>query len=169
MRGDIMQDHQDVRRTRREMLQTIVAMPTTLMLVSSISWAPGDTREAFAQAPTLPLTPSCSDADEVTPRQMEGPYFKPRSPERTSLLEPGMTGTNLLLTGSVLSRRCQPLARILLDFWHADDAGHYDNVGYRCRGHQFTDEAGRFRLETIVPGLYPGRTRHIHLKAQARN
>ena len=24
-------------------------------------------------------------------------------------------------------------------------------------------------LETIVPGLYPGRTRHIHLKAQAPN
>jgi protocatechuate 3,4-dioxygenase beta subunit len=35
------------------------------------------------------------------------------------------------------------------------------------RGHQFTDSAGRYLLETVVPGLYPGRTRHIHLKAQA--
>jgi MFS family permease len=26
---------------------------------------------------------------------------------------------------------------------------------------------GAFRLETIVPGLYPGRTRHIHVKVQA--
>ncbi len=34
------------------------------------------------------------------------------------------------------------------------------------RGHQFTDANGNFRLETIVPGLYPGRTRHIHVKVQ---
>jgi protocatechuate 3,4-dioxygenase beta subunit len=34
------------------------------------------------------------------------------------------------------------------------------------RGHQFTDGRGRFRLVTVVPGLYPGRTRHIHVKAQ---
>ena len=26
---------------------------------------------------------------------------------------------------------------------------------------------GRYRLETIVPGEYPGRTRHIHVKVQA--
>jgi protocatechuate 3,4-dioxygenase beta subunit len=25
---------------------------------------------------------------------------------------------------------------------------------------------GRFRLSTVVPGRYPGRTRHIHVKAQ---
>jgi protocatechuate 3,4-dioxygenase beta subunit len=55
----------------------------------------------------------------------------------------------------------------LLDFWQADDAGAYDNVGYTLRGHQFADEDGRFELETVVPGLYPGRTRHIHVRAQA--
>jgi hypothetical protein len=26
---------------------------------------------------------------------------------------------------------------------------------------------GRFELTTIVPGVYPGRTRHIHVKVQA--
>ena len=35
-------------------------------------------------------------------------------------------------------------------------------------GHQFTDADGRYRLETVVPGLYPGRTRHIHVKVQAK-
>src|SRR5262249_48052224 len=54
----------------------------------------------------------------------------------------------------------------LLDFWQADGRGEYDNAGYRFRGHQFTDEAGRYRLETVVPGIYPGRTRHIHVKVQ---
>jgi protocatechuate 3,4-dioxygenase beta subunit len=55
----------------------------------------------------------------------------------------------------------------LLDFWHADDKGVYDNEGFKLRGHQFTDDEGRYALETIVPGLYPGRTRHFHLKVQA--
>ena len=59
------------------------------------------------------------------------------------------------------------MAGALLDFWHADDGGEYDNVGYRLRGHQFTDEDGRYQLTTIVPGIYTGRTRHIHVKVQA--
>jgi protocatechuate 3,4-dioxygenase beta subunit len=43
----------------------------------------------------------------------------------------------------------------------------YDNVGYKLRGHQFAGDTGGYFLETIVPGLYPGRTRHIHVKVQA--
>jgi protocatechuate 3,4-dioxygenase beta subunit len=58
------------------------------------------------------------------------------------------------------------VARALLDFWQADDGGRYDNKGYRLRGHQFTDDVGRYRLDTIIPGLYPGRTRHLHVKVQ---
>src|SRR5581483_10830631 len=57
----------------------------------------------------------------------------------------------------------------LVDFWQCDDKGVYDNRGYRLRGHQFTDADGRYTLETILPGVYPGRTRHIHVKVQAPN
>jgi protocatechuate 3,4-dioxygenase beta subunit len=80
-----------------------------------------------------------------------------------------MGGTRLVLSGRVLSTTCQPVERALLDFWQADDRGQYDNAGFRLRGHLFTDASGAYRLETIVPGLYPGRTRHIHLKVQAPN
>jgi protocatechuate 3,4-dioxygenase beta subunit len=59
--------------------------------------------------------------------------------------------------------------RAWLDFWQADDRGQYDTAGYRLRGHQFTDAAGAFSLETTLPGLYPGRTRHIHVKVRAPN
>ena len=55
----------------------------------------------------------------------------------------------------------------LLDFWHTDDEGEYDLSGYRFRGHQASDGAGRYRLETILPGAYSGRTRHIHVRVQA--
>lgn len=143
---------------RRQFLRTWAALP--LALASS-----GVALPAWAQV--VP-TPECDD-DDPTPRQMDGPFFKPRTPQRTSLLEPGINGTRLVLTGLVLSTACKPVAGALLDFWQADGHGDYDNQGYRLRGHQFSDADGRYRLETIVPGLYPGRTRHIHVKLQAPN
>lgn len=124
-------------------------------------------RGAQAQQDLLPVTTHCSDGDEPTPRQTEGPYFTPDSPERTSLIEQGMPGERIALAGFVLDRSCQPVAGALLDLWHCDAAGVYDNDGYRLRGHQFSDAQGRFVFETIVPGLYPGRTRHYHVKVQA--
>jgi protocatechuate 3,4-dioxygenase beta subunit len=117
----------------------------------------------------LAPTPACADEDDPTPAQTEGPYYTPNTPLRTSFIEPEMAGTPMIVTGYVLSTTCQPIAQALLDFWHCDDAGQYDNVGYRLRGHFFTDEQGRYRLETIRPGLYPGRTRHFHVKVQAPN
>ena len=116
----------------------------------------------------LAATPACHDGDEATLAQTEGPYFKPSSPERIELLEEGMAGQPIELVGFVLTRACKPLAGALLDFWQADDKGRYDNSGFRLRGHQFTDAEGRYRLRSIVPGLYPGRTRHIHVKVQPR-
>jgi protocatechuate 3,4-dioxygenase beta subunit len=120
-----------------------------------------------AQGP-LALTPACHDGDEVTLAQTEGPFFKPSSPERIELLEAGMAGQPIELAGFVLTRDCKPIAGALLDFWQADDKGQYDNSGFRLRGHQFTDADGRFRLRTVVPGAYVGRTRHIHVKVQPR-
>jgi protocatechuate 3,4-dioxygenase beta subunit len=105
----------------------------------------------------------------LTPAQTEGPYYTPNSPEKTSLLEAGMGGTPVTVTGYVVTTDCQPVANALLDFWQADDQGAYDNAGYRLRGHLFTDETGRYTLETIVPGEYPGRPPHIHVKVQAPN
>ncbi|MEL7331008.1 MAG: hypothetical protein AAFN12_02105 [Cyanobacteria bacterium J06560_2] len=118
------------------------------------------------QPQSLAPTPACGE-DAFTPSQTAGPFYTPDSPERSSLLEPGISGTSMLLTGQVLSQSCEPIANALLDFWHTDDQGDYDNRGYRLRGHQFTDAQGRYRLETIVPGIYPGRTRHFHVKVSA--
>ena len=72
----------------------------------------------------------------------------------------------LVVSGRVLGADCRPVPNALLDFWHADESGDYDNRGFRYRGHQFADSEGRWRLETIVPAVYPGRTRHIHVKVQ---
>nr|WP_194303970.1 dioxygenase [Chthonobacter albigriseus] len=121
-------------------------------------------RPANAQE-TLQPTPACGD--QPTVRQTEGPYFKPKSPLQRDLVPAGAGGPTLALWGLVVGLDCRPVAGALVDLWHADDTGAYDNVGYRCRGHQFTDERGRYLFRTVVPGLYPGRTRHYHVKVQA--
>ncbi len=120
-----------------------------------------------AAGQVAPPTPACGDDHDLVVEQAEGPFFTPDSPERTSLLEEGMVGTNLVVSGVVMTTACEPVGHALLDFWHADDGGTYDNVGYTLRGHQYTDAAGRYTLTTVLPGLYTGRTRHIHVKVQA--
>ena len=120
---------------------------------------------AASGSPAATSTDACPT--QLTPPQTEGPYFKPGSPARTSLIESGITGTRLVLSGRVLTLACAPVAGATLDFWQADAGGTYDNNGYQLRGHQLTDAAGRYSLETILPGEYPGRTEHIHVKVGA--
>ena len=110
-------------------------------------------------------TPSCGRS---TPPQMAGPFFTPQSPERSSLIEPSMKAKRMRLMGQVVDTRCQPIPGVLLDFWQCDEKGEYDNQGFRLRGHQFADRKGQFVLETVVPGAYPGRTPHLHVKVQCK-
>ena len=129
-------------------------------------------RRLLAAAALFPVVPAFAQTRSLTcgtltAAQTEGPFFKTNTPLRASLVDPGSKAARLAVTGRVLSARCTPVANALLDFWHADEDGEYDNRGFRYRGHQFTDSEGRYRLATIVPAEYPGRTRHIHVKVQA--
>ena len=98
------------------------------------------------------------DANQIRPDQ---------SGSAEMILSPD--GTALVVSGVVMSTQCTTLAGAKLDFWQANDAGQYDNQGYELRGHQYTDPDSYYTLGTVVPGLYPGRTRHIHVKVQAPN
>jgi protocatechuate 3,4-dioxygenase beta subunit len=119
---------------------------------------------ALTQEPTP--TPSCHDGAEPTVRETEGPFFKPRSPERSDLREPGAGSRRFELFGFVLTKSCRPLRGAVVDLWHADEKGEYDNIGFRYRGHVITGPDGAFHFRTIVPALYTGRTRHYHVKVQ---
>ena len=160
-----MGDERDPLLGRRDFLKACLAV--TAPLVIAASRQAGHPDDAAAAGRSLTPTPTCEDKDDPTPASIEGPFYKPRSPERVSLLEPGMKTTRLVLAGQVLSKTCNPIPRALLDFWHADGSGDYDNVGFAFRGHQYADAEGRYRLETIVPGEYGVRTRHFHVKVRA--
>jgi protocatechuate 3,4-dioxygenase beta subunit len=75
-----------------------------------------------------------------------------------------MPGTRLTFTGLVVDTSCTPIAGAKVETWQADASGAYDNAGYTLRGWVLTDVTGRFTIHTVVPGEYPGRTEHIHVK-----
>lgn len=152
-----------VSRKRRDFLRRSGAVRSTFLLLTLGNGS-------YGRAGAVSAMPACTDDHESTPQQAAGPFFLPHSPQRASLLEPGINGTIIVLTGRVLSTRCSAVAGALLDFWHANDAREYDDVeGFRLRGYQFADGEARYRLETIIPGLYPGRTRYFHVTVQPSN
>ncbi len=118
-----------------------------------------------ARAQKLAPTLECDADAEPTISETAGPFFTPNSPLKKDFRQDA-PGDAVTLYGRVLRRDCAAVKGALVDLWHADAAGRYDNDGYVLRGHQVTDEDGRYVFETIIPGLYPGRTRHYHIKAQ---
>lgn len=96
---------------------------------------------------------------EPTRADSEGPFYKPGAPERTS------TGEGLVVSGRLLGAPdCRPLSGGRIEWWHADASGRYDDAH---RGSMKADADGNYRYSTDVPGKYPGRPLHIHVKAFA--
>ncbi|RUM95317.1 intradiol ring-cleavage dioxygenase [Pseudaminobacter arsenicus] len=142
--------------TRRLFLSGVVAAPVLLPNLGRSAELPEK----------LQLTPACGDEDDLTPSQTEGPFFTPQTPQKRDFASDAPNGERMTIGGYVLTPTCRPVATALVELWHADETGTYDTSGYRLRGHQFTDADGHWWFNTIVPGLYPGRTRHYHLKVQ---
>jgi protocatechuate 3,4-dioxygenase beta subunit len=117
--------------------------------------------ESLAATPELPETED----------NIEGPFYKAGAPERADLIDKGMPGTPLIVTGRVFSTTGEPLAAALLDFWQANAEGEYDNQGFRLRGRFAADNNGNYRVRTIVPKYYKAgnaiRPSHIHVKLSA--
>ncbi|BCH21966.1 intradiol ring-cleavage dioxygenase [Mesorhizobium sp. L-8-10] len=141
--------------SRRQILSLLAAAPVLAPI------------RAYSAAPAqLVPTPSCADDDDLTPSQTEGPFFTPNSPEKQDFASEAPGGERITIAGYVLTQDCRRVAKALVELWHADETGKYDNDGYKLRGHQFSDAEGRWWFNTVVPGLYPGRTRHFHVKVQ---
>ncbi|MBV9440094.1 MAG: twin-arginine translocation pathway signal protein [Candidatus Eremiobacteraeota bacterium] len=71
-------------------------------------------------------------------------------------------------------KRCAPVAGSQVDIWHCNALGMYSGEGVESttgqtwlRGYQISDRSGMVRFSTIVPGWYPGRTTHIHLRVRS--
>jgi catechol 1,2-dioxygenase len=118
---------------------------------------------------------------------LEGPFHRPhplRADGRMIDDEGAYAGQpRLILSGRVLHADGAPAPGTVLDFWQADNAGHYDLEGFNLAGKTPADAEGRYRIETVVPrdysdhdhdpigelyralGRHNRRAAHIHVKA----
>lgn len=166
-------------RTPRSILATtllavVVTACSTAAPTPAATAAPSTS--ASSAAPTssaIPATDAASSASgslactapaTATLAETEGPYYKAGAPESSDLTTADMGGTRLTLTGYVVTTDCSPVAGAKVEIWQADSSGSYDNSGYTLRGYVLTDASGQFTIRTVVPGEYPGRTEHIHVK-----
>jgi protocatechuate 3,4-dioxygenase beta subunit len=134
-----------------------------LVLVAACAAAPGDARTEDAG----PL-PSCEwcGAGEAPAETLTA---------EMTLAGPDEPGERLVVTGTVFSSDgVTPAPGVLVYAYQTDLTGRYtqrgDETGNgrrhgRLRGWLVTDERGRYRIDTIRPGSYPGRPdpAHIHI------
>jgi protocatechuate 3,4-dioxygenase beta subunit len=81
-------------------------------------------------------------------------------------------GQVIEVTGRVLGPDGAPVPGARLDIWQANAAGRYAHPGdtnpapldpgFQGSAVIKADAEGRYRFRTVKPGLYPGRTQHIH-------
>jgi protocatechuate 3,4-dioxygenase beta subunit len=149
----------------------IVAIAIALIVVRSMSQQKvSESRQKISETRSEKVATSIKTVEcsgRAIAELTEGPYYTADSPEVTNLYTENIPGTKIVLSGYVLDTDCKPLSNVWIDFWQADGEGNYDNSGYTLRGHQYTDSEGKYTLTTVIPGEYPGRTPHIHVKLRA--
>jgi protocatechuate 3,4-dioxygenase beta subunit len=119
-----------------------------------------------------------SDAGEPTPQCLEtednilGPFYRRNAPFRTAF---GGEGEPLVVSGRVRAAgfACGALDGAVVDVWHADAEGAYDNdsPAFAHRGRVRAGADGTYAFSTILPGRYLNgpqfRPRHVHVRVDA--
>lgn len=157
--------------------------PSSRSLSMPLHLPPPARRAVLLAAPALLLRPAAA-AVPATPAQMQGPYYPRAIPAdadadlvRVAGQAAPARGQPLLLTGVVRSTDGAAIPGAEVEIWQADHAGIYlhpedariaaRDPAFQGFGRTAADAGGRYAFRTIRPGVYPGRTPHIHLRARA--
>ena len=148
-------------KSRRQFLRKTALTTVSLGLLSNISKASVH-QQAETDSGCFPTTPDYYG---------QGPFYTANAPEiiDNQLAATDEPGTRLILTGIVKTLDCTAvIPNTLIDAWHANDAGAYDNTGFNLRGITYTNAQGFYVIETILPGKYLNgasyRPSHIHFR-----
>jgi len=133
--------------TRRKLRSQLCALPPIFTCAGSAS-------QELSIETGLEPTPACEDDFHLSLSLTQDLHFQSNSPKRVDLLEEDTSSRQILLLGYVFDRRCCPVADAKVEIWHADEAGKYDLTGNRWRGHQSTDQSGRWVFRTIITQHY---------------
>ena len=116
----------------------------------------------------------------ATPANSLGPFYpaqKPADSDADLTRVAGRTqraaGTLLYTSGRVLDLQGRPLPNATLEMWQANAFGRYHHPGdsdasgaldpnFQAYARLVTDAEGRYRIKTIKPPQYSGRTPHLH-------
>ena len=93
---------------------------------------------------------SCSP----TASNIEGPFYITDAPERNDFRIWGDDGVSVSLSGRVVAGDCERgLEGAIIEFWHANPSGDYDNISaeMRYRGAITVTSTGAYSLETLLP------------------
>lgn len=106
----------------------------------------------------------------------EGPFYSKNPPtiSDSKLASATEKGTKIIITGRVKNLDCtEYIPNTVIDIWHANDDGDYDNTGFNLRGKTTSNSQGFYTFETIKPGKYLNgnkyRPSHIHFKITPPN
>jgi protocatechuate 3,4-dioxygenase alpha subunit len=114
----------------------------------------------------------------TTPGQTVGPFFGYALPyDGGADLVPAADPTAVLLTGRVLDGAGEGVPDALLEIWQADSDGrvvrrpgslHRDGFTFTGWGRAATDNTGRYRFTTVLPGAATGGVPFIAMTVFAR-
>jgi protocatechuate 3,4-dioxygenase, beta subunit len=121
-----------------------------------------------------------------TPQLTIGPFYpldRPpeEDPDLTRMMgRPGSArGTVIEVAGRVLTEARVPVPGAHIDTWQANSAGRYHHPSdpsggaidpaFQGAALLRSDEQGRYRIRTVIPGPYGARARHIHFDVRGRN
>jgi len=115
--------------------------------------------------------------DCATTSDILGPFYRPHSPVRNSLVIPGEGGKIVELLGTVKHQDCiSPYRNAKVELWHCDNNGVYDNASdaFRYRGTTFTNDSGEYSFQTVLPVPYDVgngiiRPAHFHMMITAED
>ena len=106
----------------------------------------------------------------------QGPFYTENPPllENGQLATTYESGQRMIISGRIHNLDCTEfIPNTVVDIWHANDAGQYDNNGYNLRGFTTSNAQGFYMFETIKPGKYLNgsqyRPSHIHFKITPPN
>ncbi|MGQ0430612.1 MAG: dioxygenase family protein, partial [Gammaproteobacteria bacterium] len=98
----------------------------------------------------------------ATQSEVLGPFYRFNAPFQAKLAGADEPGQRLILSGTIRSADCRtPLPGTLIEVWQANHAGLYDTATpgnftdagkFHMRGMLYSDEDGRYEIETVVPG-----------------
>lgn len=104
-----------------------------------------------------------------------GPFYRPDSPMRESLVIKGEKGNPIELIGKIMHNDCiTPYKNAKIEIWHCDGNGVYDNetADFKYRGTAYSDNKGNYSFKTILPVPYGEgnnyRPAHFHMMISAK-